>query len=97
MGDAMGCSRYYVLNRLTLGSPGAAWWIAGERPQATHALRRKPWREEATPASLAGRGAGTTGKQKTWGSHQIWAIIYNIYIYIYTLIYIYIIIYIYIC
>ncbi|CAL1159747.1 unnamed protein product, partial [Cladocopium goreaui] len=41
---------YYVLNRLTLGSPGAAWWIAGERPQATHALRRKPWREEATPA-----------------------------------------------
>eukprot|EP00435_Cladocopium_sp_Y103_P028877 s896_g7.t1 len=41
---------YYVLNRLTLGSPGAAWWIAGERPQAAHGLRRKPWREEATPA-----------------------------------------------
>lgn len=41
--------RYYVLNRLTLGSPSAAWWTS---QQAGAGLRRKPWREEATPATL---------------------------------------------
>lgn len=40
---------YYVLNRITLGSPGAAWWTTTQHSPAS-ALRRKPWREEATPA-----------------------------------------------
>lgn len=42
-------TRYYVLNRITLGSPGAAWWTTTQHSPAS-ALRRKPWREEATPA-----------------------------------------------
>jgi len=41
---------YYVLNRLTLGSPGAAWWTQPPGAAENPALRRKPWREEATPA-----------------------------------------------